>query len=270
MSKKDRLSLLVFAGLLFVVAICSALPSYIPVYSPGGIPSLPYAVDQSNSGILDSASSSDGPSSPLGETSLPNEIPDIGYLPSAQTLNNPTEDTDTYGGADDLDHPSSAPEEQPPVNTPSLNTGKAITNLANGQILQTQDVVAAFGSEPQDSVSTESDQAISIYPSGSRAVYPAYIPPTNKIQFFAFYKNKWTMKNSALSMGHLMNLIVVNNRKQHLWAYDSNTWTKWQDLGKCNKGLVSLQFLADTSGWHHCIIWGSKSGWSNSLWIWVP
>jgi len=270
MRQRTHLSLRVLVSLFFIVAICSALPSYIPVYSPGGIPSLPYAIDQGNTGILDSTSSNDGSSNPSGETYLPNETPGIGYVPSVQTPNNPTEYTDTYGDADDLDHPLSAPEEQPPANTPSPNTGKAITNLANGQILQTQDVVAAFGSEPQESVSTESDQAISMYPSGSRVVYPMYITPTNKIQFFAFYKNKWTMKNSALSLGHLMNLIVVNDRKQHLWAYDSNSWPKWQDLGKCNKGLVSLQFLADTSGWHHCIIWGSKSGWSNSLWIWVP
>jgi hypothetical protein len=34
-------------------------------------------------------------------------------------------------------------------------------------------------------------------------------------------------------------------------------------------GYYNRIFLGDATGWHQVAVWGSQSGWSNVLWIYV-
>jgi len=86
---------------------------------------------------------------------------------------------------------------------------------------------------------------------------------------WALYNGMWTMGPSGVSQFQQMNLIVKNNQWQNLWGYDSNSFPQWTFWGYMGPGFIPSTFYADTKGWHMCAIWGSVSGFSNTLPIFV-
>jgi hypothetical protein len=172
---------------------------------------------------------------------------------------------DTPGPTPDVsgsEHPAEGPQVAVPTYTPSANNGKVLGNLGDGQTLDTQGTIAAFGSEP----GTSSDEGAQS--NGQRLLF-APPPPPNGIQIWVFYNNHWTQGPSAVFLNQQMNIAVRNGQSQFLWGYDSNSWQMWSSWGLRWPGTMFSTFLGDVRGWHMVAMWGSKSGWSNVLPIYV-
>jgi hypothetical protein len=233
MAKELKKIFFIIAAIVLIAAIGTAFPS-IPTYDPGGMPNSP------TSGIPDM-----------------NSI--FGNWPPVQT---PTESPNNESGTSaGLDHPAQAPQAEIPAFKPSANTGNVVVTPGEKQVLASQDIMASFGSEPQSESNEASDQ------SGYANVLSP--PKPSGIKIWALYNGMWTMGPSGVSQFQQMNLIVKNNRWQNLWGYDSNSFPQWTFWGYMGPGFIPSTFYADTKGWHMCAIWGSVSGFSNTLPIFV-
>jgi hypothetical protein len=162
-------------------------------------------------------------------------------------------DQESYEQGDIPEEPADHPEELPDEKVVPANTGEVIMDLADNQVTSSQDLIAAFGAMPQAS-STYAYQP-----------FPGSLKTKAKIGFYAFYMGKWTQGPSAVFIGQSMNLLVINDKKQHLWEYDSHRCPIPIYMGYFGPGPIPLTFNGDNPGWHKCQIWGSKSGWSNPL-----
>jgi hypothetical protein len=163
------------------------------------------------------------------------------------------------------EHPEEGPQVAVPTYTPSANNGKVLGNLETGQTLDTQSIIATFGSEPGSSSDDGSAQSKPI--SSGLAFAPP--PPPNCIQIWVFYNGRWTQGPSAVFLNQQMNIAVKNGQTQSLWGYDSNSWQTWSSWGFRWPGLMFSTFFADKRGWHFVAMWGSNCGWSNVLPIYV-
>lgn len=239
MANEMKKILLIIAAVLSVAAISTAFPS-IPTYDPGGMPSIAPFIGPSNPS---NSSSSAGPNNESG----------------------------TSEGSD---HPAQVPQAEIPAFKPSANTGNVVATFGEKQVLESQDIVASFGSEPQSESNVASDQAQ--YANGlSSNQYYSYSPQLlsppkpSGIRMWALYNGIWTTGPSAVMQFQEMNLIVKNDKWQYLWGYDSNSLPQWTFWGYMGPGFIPSTFYADTKGWHMCAIWGSVSGFSNTLPIYV-
>lgn len=157
-----------------------------------------------------------------------------------------------------VNHPSSGPTAgQQPQYTPSASTGKVAENLAQGQSL-TNNQLAQLGGAPQSSQASTGGQA------------KAYLVLTG-LEQWAYYNGQWTKDASAVNYNGRMNIVVNNDQGQYLWSYElyPNGYVDWHNWGYLYPGYVNRLFLGDASGWHQVAVWGSQSGWSNVLWIYV-
>lgn len=155
-------------------------------------------------------------------------------------------------------HPQSGPASAQPQNTPQASSGRMATNLAQGQQLSQQEVASLGGA-----VSTGTPS------SGGAQTYRLVIGP--QIQYWALYNGQWTKDASAIYYGQQMNTLLYNDQGQYLWSYElyPNGYVDWQNLGYMYQGYYNMWFMGDARGWHQTAIWGSNSGWSNVLWIYV-
>jgi hypothetical protein len=175
------------------------------------------------------------------ESSNPGDIPGI---------DDPDQGSENQG---EPPEPANYPAELPGEKDVPANTGEVIMELVDNQVTSGQDVIAAFGAMPQ---------ASSTYPYSS---FPGSTKTKSKIGFYAFYMSKWTQGPSAVFLGSSMNLLVINDRKQHLWEYDSHRCPIPVYMGYFDPGPIPFTFTGESPGWHKCYVWGSKSGWSNPL-----
>lgn len=252
---------LIIAAIVSIAAISTAFPG-IPTYDPGGMPSIPPVIGQSNPGST---------SSGADPNSTTSGMPDMNSIfegwPPVQT---PTENQyNESGTAAGFEHPAQGPQAEIPASKPSANTGNVVVTPGEKQVLASQDIMASFGSEPSSESDGSSDQS-----GYANAHYylspPSPAPPTpSGIKIWAFYNGIWTMGPSAVLQYQEMNLLVKNNQWQSLWGYDSNSFPQWTFWGSMGPGFIPSTFYADTKGWHKCAIWGSTSGFSNALWIFV-
>ena len=159
-------------------------------------------------------------------------------------------------------HPATGPATSQPTGTPSASTGKVLSSFGEGQELTSNEVVAAFGSEPQKTNANSPQEA--------NANSFQLIGPLG-IQYWAFYNGFWTQGPSAVWFGQQMNTPVYNDQAQNIWGYElyPNSVPKWYYWGYRMPGYINSFFFGDMRGWHECAIWGDKSGWSNVLWIYV-
>lgn len=156
-----------------------------------------------------------------------------------------------------INHPSSGPSAgQQPQYTPSASSGKVAENLAQGQVLNNQQL-AQFGGAPQSTKASAGGQLQYIIVTG--------------LEEWAYYNGQWTKDPSAVYYYGRMNLVVNNDQGQYLWSYDRypNGYQDWHYWGYLYPGYYPLLFVGDMSGWHQIATWGSQSGWSNVLWIYV-
>jgi hypothetical protein len=254
------------AAIISIAAISSAYP-IIPTYDPGGIPSITSIAGQYNP---DSTSTTTESNNTISGISNPNSI--FGNRTATQTP------TDIWHNeswtSSELEHPAQGPQAEIPASEPSANTGNVVPAFGEKQVLVSQDIVAYFGSEPQSASVVASDQApyandLSFNPYYSYSSRFLSSPKFSGIKMWALYNRIWTMEPSAAMQFQEMNLLVKNNRLQNLWGYDSNSLPQWTFWGYMGPGFIPSAFYADTKGWHMCSIWGSVSGFSNTLPIFV-
>ncbi len=169
------------------------------------------------------------------------------------------------GEESNSEHPTEGPQAAIPSHAPSANTGNVLENLEGGQTLDTQSIIANFGSEPESSSEGVSGVATSA-PTPKLFAAP---PAPSGIQIWAFYNGQWTQGPSSVSLYQQENIAVLNDQTQNLWGYDSNGFPMWSNWGFRWPGFTFSSFYGDQRGWHLVAMWGSRSGWSNVLPIYV-
>ncbi|HWQ18923.1 MAG TPA: hypothetical protein VN455_04040 [Methanotrichaceae archaeon] len=159
-------------------------------------------------------------------------------------------------------HPQSGPASSQPQYTPQASTGNMATNLAQGQQLSQQDIANIGGAISTGTPSSGGN-------AGGAQVYKLIVGP--QLQYWALYNGQWTKDATAIYYGQQMNTLLYNDQGQYLWSYEQypNGYVDWQNLGYIYQGYFNLWFMGDAKGWHQTAIWGSNSGWSNVLWIYV-
>jgi hypothetical protein len=157
-----------------------------------------------------------------------------------------------------VNHPSSGPSlGAQPQTTPSASTGMVAENLGQGQAVSNQQL-AQLGGAPGASQTATGGQA------------KAYLILTG-LQQWAYYNGQWTTYPSAVNYYGRMNIVFNNDQSQYIWSYERypNGYVDWNNWGYLYPGYYNRIFLGDASGWHQIAVWGSQSGWSNVLWIYV-
>jgi hypothetical protein len=103
----------------------------------------------------------------------------------------------------------------------------------------------------------------------SEGKYMAYL--ITGLEQWALYNGQWTKDSSAVNYYGRMNILVNNDQGQYIWSYEQypNGYVDWHNWGYWWPGYYNRIFLGDAPGWHQIAVWGSQSGWSNVLWIYV-
>ncbi|KQC16048.1 MAG: hypothetical protein APR56_00540 [Methanosaeta sp. SDB] len=106
------------------------------------------------------------------------------------------------------------------------------------------------------------------YYGGTKAYYGGYY---GGLQHWIYYCGRWTYGPAAMWLGQQTNTIIRNNQYQYVWYYDKypSGYQQWKYEGYRYPGYFGTNFLADQRGWHQIAVWGSRSGWSNPIWIYV-
>ena len=152
-----------------------------------------------------------------------------------------------------------------PRTLPQASSGNMATNLVQGQKLSLQEV-ANIGGTVSSGASSSGDN------SGDSGVKRLMLVGSGpQIQYWALYNGQWTKGPSAIYYNQQINTIYYNDQGQYLWSYEKypNGYVDWQYLGYMYQGYYNMWFFGDARGYHQTAIWGSNSGWSNVLWIYV-
>ncbi len=235
-----------------VVCIAAPLPpdgSYSSPPLPGGSQNPSYPPGYSGSG------NQQYPPGPPGQPGQYPTGPGNQQYPSGQGQNN---QDNTNNQQNFVNHPSTGPSAgQQPQNIPAASTGLVAQNLPQGQALTNQQL-AQFGGVPQTSNAGAGGQA------------KAYLLVTG-LEQWAYYMGQWTKGDSAVYYNGYMNILVNNDQGQVLWSYElyPNGYVDWHNWGYLYPGYYNRLFYGDVPGWHQVAVWGSQSGWSNVLWIYV-
>jgi len=128
------------------------------------------------------------------------------------------------------------------------------------------DVLLSWGGSPAPFSSGISDGLMSYY-GGS----PAYKRYYGGLQHWIYYCGSWSTGPAAFWLGQQTNTIVRNDQPQNIWYYDRypNRYEQWWYGGYRYPGYIFGYFRADMRGWHQIAVWGSRSGWSNPIWVYV-
>ena len=168
------------------------------------------------------------------------------------------------------------PEGREPASTPSASTGSPISYLDEGAALSEQEVSRLPGGSglmspgglaaPPGSGAGEPVAFQSYY--GWTQPYRRYY---GGLQQWIYYCGRWTYGPAALIYGQQTNTIIRNDQYQMLWSYERypSGYEVWKFWGYWYPGYRHAWFGADAKGWHQIAVWGSRSGWSNPIWVYV-
>ncbi len=136
----------------------------------------------------------------------------------------------------------------PPSETPSVKSGEP--SGTPSITIPTQNVYYEYGGEEWEKV---------------------YSVVSGNIGFWVQYGPAWGLK-SAVYLGNTVRTAIYNDQYQYLYwveIYPDGKWRYW-GLGYHNSGwIMRYRFLGDAPGWHKIFIYGSKSGYSNPIWVYV-
>lgn len=205
--------------------------------------------------------------------------------------------TGTYpDGAPTTDRPSGSQ----PMNAPSASTSAPISSFDDGELLSEKDVeslpgwkgIPASGGGWDGPLASGSPETLSDYYGGTPGYYGQYYSGGQDrygryygstqtyygryygyggLQHLIYYCGRWTYGPAALWYGQQTNTITQNYQYQHVWYYDRypDGHEQWEYGGYWYPGPRFGYFRADQRGWHQIAIWGSRSGWSNPIWVYV-
>ena len=192
----------------------------------------------------------------VSATAMPNNLPPF---PESDTDNSQL----THGAQNSDSAPTSTrPGGSHPQNTPSVFSSGVATNLGNGQMVSEQQV---------ESVGTLQDFGTSLMATGTYQGTGYHGTGYGGIQYRILYNGIWSFGPASFLYGQSSDALVYNTDYQNIWSYEvypsgGEVWHYW---GCWRPGYYNTYFSADAAGWHQLATYGDRSGWSNSLWVYV-
>lgn len=149
-------------------------------------------------------------------------------------------------------HPATGPDSLQPLSAPSGSSTEALS-YAEGQPLSQQDVALSGGLS-----------------GGSGSGDMAFMLVAG-LQVWTRYNGMWTTDPAAVFFWRSTSLLSYNDQAQTVWSWERypNGQQSWRNLGYRMPGYFHGRFIGDARGWHELAMWGSRSGWSNVVWIYV-
>ncbi len=175
------------------------------------------------------------------------------YYPGNQQ--GPVTDPSSSGGNEG--HPAEGPSSSEPLSAPSGSNTEAL-NYAEGESLSLQEVsssgMMASGSGP----ATSADRSMAFM-------------MTSGLQIWTRYNGMWTTNPASVFFWRSTSILSYNDQAQRVWSWEGYPRGRqvWSNQGYRMPGYFHGRFTGDERGWHRLAIWGSRSGWSNVLWIYV-
>jgi len=260
---------LAFAALTFLAAISAALPE-----NPW---SGPYSNQNDESWL-----------NPWEEYSWQDQWPSGWNTPYDPTTTTGYEPSVMYSSDG---HPNTGPDSSmQPTSTPSASTGSPISYLDDGESLSESELkslpdssrlMASSGGWDSTQTYSGGSDGLSAYYGGGQVDYRGYYGGTKSyyggyysyggLQQWIYYCGRWSYGPAALWLGQQTNTIIRNDQYQRIWSYERypNGYEDWQYWGYWYPGYHHAWFGADARGWHQIAVWGSRTGWSNSIWVYV-
>jgi hypothetical protein len=149
-------------------------------------------------------------------------------------------------------HPTSGPQSSEPISAPTASSTKAL-NFGQGETLTQQEVLASGNMEAKGGGQIKAYALIS------------------GLQQWVYYNGVWTTDPAAVYYYGSTSMLTYNDQAQNIWSWEKypNGAQYWQNWGYRMPGYIHSRFLGDAHGWHQLAMWGSQSGWSNVIWIYV-
>jgi hypothetical protein len=171
--------------------------------------------------------------------------------PGSQSGLDPYSSQSGQGGAESS-HPTSGPQSYQPMSTPSASTTQAL-DYGQGETLTQQEVFASGGMQASGDMQMR-----------------AYAMVTG-LQLWVRYNGAWSKDPAAVYYYRSTSMLTNNDQSQYIWSWERypNGRQQWQNWGYRMPGYIHGQFIGDARGWHQLAMWGSRSGWSNVIWIYV-
>jgi hypothetical protein len=94
---------------------------------------------------------------------------------------------------------------------------------------------------------------------------------TSGMQLWVRYNGAWSTGPAAVYYNGRTNMLTDNDQYQRIWSWEEypDGSARWRDWGYRMPGYFSGWFIGDVRGWHYLAMWGSNSGWSNVVPIYV-
>ena len=97
------------------------------------------------------------------------------------------------------------------------------------------------------------------------------IPGVNAPYLWILYNGRWVDTPAAVNSGGWTRMLLDNDQTQYIWSCEKYpdghvVWKRW---GYQYPGYRNFWFYGDAVGWHEIAMWGSNSGWSNVIYVYV-
>jgi len=91
------------------------------------------------------------------------------------------------------------------------------------------------------------------------------------LQIQTWYNGMWTTGPASVFFWRSTSILSNNDQAQTIWFWEGypSGQQVWKNMGYRMPGYFHGRFTGDSRGWHKLAIWGSRSGWSNVVWIYV-
>ncbi|MBN1236381.1 MAG: hypothetical protein JW999_10100 [Methanotrichaceae archaeon] len=174
------------------------------------------------------------------------------YYPGPQ----PSPATTPATGNNDGGHPSAGPISSQPLSAPSGSSTEAL-NYEEGQALSQQEVFSS-GMMASGSGTASNSRSVSLM-------------MVSGLQIWTRYNGMWTTDPASVFFWRSTSILSNNDQAQTVWSWERypNGQQSWRNWGYRMPGYFHGRFFGDARGWHQLAMWGSRSGWSNVVWIYV-
>jgi hypothetical protein len=161
------------------------------------------------------------------------------------------------GSGSNEGHPSEGPSSSEPLSAPSGSNTEAL-NYAEGESLSLQEV-------------SSSGMMASGSGSSSSAYRSMDFMMVSGLQVWTRYNGMWTTGPASVFFWRSTSILSYNDQAQTVWSWEGYPRGRqvWRSLGYRMPGYFHGRFTGDERGWHRLAMWGSRSGWSNVVWIYV-
>jgi len=124
-----------------------------------------------------------------------------------------------------------------------------------------------------ESLSLQDVSSSGMMASGSGSSFSAYrsmdFMMVSGLQVWTRYNGMWTTGPASVFFWRSTSILSYNDQAQTVWSREGNPRRPpvWRNLGYRMPGYFHGRFTGDERCWHRLAMWGSRSGWSNVVWI---